>query len=449
MGIEFRVNSYQNNWQRDSNVLALRDGGFLVTWSSYFNEYDDTDIVTTYVSAQFYNANAEPVGGETILRALDGGYSGTPQATQLENGNIVVTWAETPDDPIFTNGTHIRAQVFNTSGEAVSGVIAVDTVNSVEAVSPDVVATGSGGFVVSFGIDGTNKKFDEVLYRAYDADGTALGTDKVLNTRSNQFDELVTESAELSNGHSVVIWNSEAAIDDGTNDGRNQIRASLFDENGKVIKADFGLTPHFGGAGGAWGDSENYGYAVAEGNKDGFAVANLDWTRSGKDDGAMAINFSAYNAGGKQIIDAFEVFKKGIVVGDLDMTRLANGQYVVAWSQQSLENSDIGDDAYGLVLSAKGKPVGNVFTVGEDITKYDEQMDVSVAALKGGGFVISYTSESIDADDEGIAATYYAPAVDGNGYQRVEASDGAPIAGGHDAFVFSAQASNADADIFW
>lgn len=446
MGTEFRVNSYQNNWQRDSNVLALSDGGFLVTWSSYFNEYDDTSPVTTYVAAQFYNAAVQPVGGETVMRALDGGYSGTPHATQLENGNIVLTWAETPEDDIFTNGAHIRAQVFTAGGTAVSGVIAVDTVESFEAISPNVTVTGSGGFVVSFGIDSSEKRFDEVYARAYTADGIALGPDRVLNTKSNKFDELVTKSAELTNGHSVIIWNSEAAIKDGTNDGRNQIRASLLDEDGRVIKSDFGLTPHFGGAGGAWSDSENYGYAVAEARRGGFVVANLDWTPSKKDDdGTMGIYFSAYNAKGKEITDARAIFEKGTVVGDVEMARLANGQYVVTWSQQSLVNSDIGDDAYAIILSASGRPVGKIFTVGTDITKYDEQVDVSVDALQGGGFVISYTSESIDIDNEGIAATWYAPDARGAGYHEVDASS----AGGDD-FVFGREQAAADQPTdFW
>lgn len=441
MATEFRVNSYQNNWQRDSNVLALRDGGFLVTWQSYFNEYDDTDISTTYVAAQFYNAQAEPVGDEMVMRALDGGYSGTPQATQLENGNIVLTWTETPDDDIFSSGAHIRAQIFDASGAALSDVIAVDTVESFEAVAPDVVATGSGGFVVSFGIDGSGKKADEVYARAYTAEGQALGQDKVLNTKSNQFDELVTKSAELSNGNSVIIWNSEAAISDGTDDGRNEIRASLLDEEGTVIKSDFGLTPHFGGAGGAWSDNENYGYAVAEGRKGGFVVANLDWTPSKKDDGTMGIYFSAYNAKGKEIDGPSAIFEKGTVVGDVEMARLSNGQYVVAWSQQSLDDSDIGDDAYAIILSASGKPVGKVFTVGTDVTKYDEQADVSVDGLQGGGFVISYMSESIDADGEGVAATYYAPGNRGNAYHKVDA----PAAGLGDTFAFGPQPPATDA----
>lgn len=423
MGTEFRVNSYQNNWQRDPHALGLRDGGFVVTWSSYFNNYDDTDIRSNYVAAQFYDANGLPLGSELVLRGLTEGFSGTPKAAQLKNGNIVVTWAESGEDPIMSGDTYIAAQVFTTSGQAVSEAFRVDTVRSNEAVYPDVVATGKGGFIVSYGAETGGKRFDEVYSRSFDADGNAVGKDKALNPKSFEFDELVTKGAELSNGHSVVIWNSEAALDDKTYDGQNQIRASLFNENGKVIKKDFGLTEHFGGAGGAWSDSENYGYAVAAAKGGGFAVANLNWTKNKNDDGAMAINFSAYNAQGRQTIDAFEIFKKGEVVGDLDMARLKNGQYVVAWDQHSLKQSDIGNDTYAMILSAKGKPIGKVFTVGEDASKYDDQTDVSVAALKNGGFVITYMSEAIDADHDGVAATYYAPGEKPGRFQKVEAAD--------------------------
>ncbi|MBB1251263.1 hypothetical protein [Rhizobium sp. G21] len=341
------------------------------------------------------------------MRAIDGGYSGTPQATQLKNGNIVLTWTENFDHPIFTTGAHIRAQIFDSKGESVSNVIKVDTVKSAEAILPDVVATGSGGFVVSFGLERSGANFDEVYSRAYSSSGKALRQDSVLNTHSNDFDELVTKSAALKNGHSVVIWNSEAAIDDGTDDGQNQLRASLLDERGKVIKSDFGLTPHFGGAGGAWSDDENYGYAVAARGDSGFAVVNLDWTPSTKDAGAKGIYFTAYDGKGKQVIDSHAIFQKGTVPGDVDIAQLSNGRYVVAWTQQSLKQSDVGDDAYAIVLSANGKPLGKVFTVGVDASKYDDQLDVSVAALNKGRFVITYTSEAIDNDDTGIAATVY------------------------------------------
>ncbi|TWF58629.1 calcium-binding protein [Neorhizobium alkalisoli] len=406
MAYEFRVNSYESNWQRESNVLALKGGGFLVTWSSYFNEYDDSDVASNYVAGQFYDASGQRLGGEMVMRGINGAYSGVPQATQLKNGNIVVTWIETLDDPIFTNGAHVRAQIFNTSGQPVSNVLAVDTVSSFKTVDPDVVATGDGGFVISFGIDASGPNFDEVYARAYDANGTPRGIDKVLNTKSNDFDELVTKSAALSNGNSVVIWNSEAAIDDGSSDGQNQIRASIFDSHGKVIKSDIGLTPHFGGAGGVWSDSENFGYAVAARSGGGFAVANLDWSASTKDLHKQ-IFFSAYDASGKQIIKPIVIFDKPDVPGDIEMAQLATGQYVVTWTQDSMVKSEVADDAYAMILSSTGKPISKVFTVGFDVDKYDEQADVSVAALSGGGFVITYNSDSIDADDEGIAGMVF------------------------------------------
>lgn len=440
MGNEFRVNSYQNNWQRSSDVLALRGGGFVVTWESYFNEYDDSDVATTYVAAQFYGADDRPSGEERVMRAINGAHSGTPQATQLANGNVVLTWIEALDDAIFTNGSHVMAQVFSAKGTKVGAAFQVDTVKSFEAVAPDVVATGDGGFVVSFGADTSTRLLDQVYSRAYSADGKAQGLDKVLNVNSDAFDELVTKSAALSNGDSVVVWNSEAAISDGTDDGRNQLRATIFDGHGKAVRSDFGLTPHFGGAGGFYSDNENYGYAVAAREGGGFVVANLDWTPTEKDGaGTQGIYFSAYDAKGRAAGRPVPVFEKGTVPGDVEMARLATGHYVVSWTQQSLDAKDIGDDAYALIVSATGKPVSKVFEVGTDADRYDEQKDVAVAALAGGGFVVTYNSDSIDRDDEGIAGRIYGRGTAGADNVKVDAAGIVSGLAGNDRLTGDAQ----------
>ncbi len=403
MGTEFRVNGYQNNWQRDSNVVALRDGGFVVTWESYLNNYDDTDVSATYVAAQFYDRNGRPVGGELMIRGIDQAYSGEPQATQLANGNVAFTWSETLEDDIFTNGAHVMAQVFTPKGVAVGAAVRVDTVESFRTVAPDVVATKDGGFVVTFGADRSTTLFDQVYHRAYTATGVAKGPDKLMNVVSGDFDELVTKSTALSNGNSVAIWNSEAALEDGSYDGQNQLRATLFDAAGRVLRADFGLKPHNGGA----GDNRNYGYAVAAADAGGFAVANMDWTPNADDAGRQGIFFTRFDAAGRAMSAPRMVFAQGTVMGDIEMARLATGHYVVTWSQHSLVDAEIGNDAYALILSATGAPVSRVLTVGLDADRYDDQESVSVAALAGGGFVVSYDSDSIDADDEGIAAQVF------------------------------------------
>jgi len=406
MAGEFRVNTYQDNWQRSSEVIALRDGCFVVVWESYFNTYEDGDPVCTYVAAQFYNATGNPVGGEQVLRAVDGWYSGAPNITQLSNGNLVLTWMETDEDDIFTNGAHIMGQVLSASGTALGSAFQVDTVADFRSVNPEVVALGNGGFIISYGADGTTAtpaRFDDVYYRTYTAAGVPVGTDHSLNINSYDFDEINTKTAALTNGNSVVVWNSEAAIDDGTSDGQNQLRASLFGPAGQLLRADFGLTPHIGGA----GDEYQFGYAVAPGAGGGFVVVNMDFTPNPNDGGTQGIYFSAYSASGQPIGAPRAIFEHGVVMGDFEIARLANGQYVVVWTQQSLVPSDVADDAYGMIISASGTPVSGAFEIGIDSDAYDEQAEVSVAALTSGGFVVTYTSDSIDADHEGIAGRIF------------------------------------------
>ncbi|MBM3616710.1 MAG: hypothetical protein FJX28_15190 [Alphaproteobacteria bacterium] len=45
-GAELRVNTYQANWQRAPDILAMADGGFLVVWESYFDNFDDGPVTT-------------------------------------------------------------------------------------------------------------------------------------------------------------------------------------------------------------------------------------------------------------------------------------------------------------------------------------------------------------------------------------------------------------------
>ena len=434
MGNEFRINTYQDNWQRSSNVLALRDGGFVVTWESYFNNYDDGPV-TTYVAAQFYDANGLPVGGEKIMRALDGGHSGDPQLTQLANGNIVFTWIENPDDAIFTGDSYIAGQVFSADGTAVSSAFRVDTVPSTGAVLPSVVAAGDGGFVVTYGASTGTSLFDEVYYRSYSAAGVPSGPARVMNTVSNEFDEIATETVALSNGNSIAIWNSEAAIDDGTLDGRNQIRATIFRPDGTVLRGDFGLAPHIGGA----GDDENFGYDVTATGGGGFAIANLDWADTGEA-GTQTIFMQFFGATGQALGGDLPVYTSDEVVGDIQIARLATGQFVVVWDQYP-EDGAAGRDVMARVLSANGTPVSAAFVVGINADGYDTQEDAAVAALAGGGFVVTYNSESIDIDDEGVAGRIFGRGTAGANTLAVDATGVMSGLGGNDIITGDTRAN--------
>jgi hypothetical protein len=74
-----------------------------------------------------------------------------------------------------------------------------------------------------------------------------------------------------------------------------------------------------------------------------------------------------------------------------DLATLSNGNVVVVWSSFNQVKSNSLQDVYGKIFSPAGKVVKNEFLVNQ-VTAYNQRTPV-VAALKDGGFVVSWVSE--------------------------------------------------------
>jgi len=68
MGVEFRVNSFEDRWQRNPHVATLADGGFIVAFESYLSDPFGIDFTATVISTQRYDAQGAKVGGETLVK---------------------------------------------------------------------------------------------------------------------------------------------------------------------------------------------------------------------------------------------------------------------------------------------------------------------------------------------------------------------------------------------
>ncbi|MEL7098642.1 MAG: calcium-binding protein [Pseudomonadota bacterium] len=88
---------------------------------------------------------------------------------ELAGGNMVAIWEDEANGGVFL-------RVLDAAGGLVTGIVAVHN-NADRAISgkPDIVALSDGGFAVSIGVDVNpgNSSTDDVLYRTYDASGTA------------------------------------------------------------------------------------------------------------------------------------------------------------------------------------------------------------------------------------------------------------------------------------
>ncbi len=441
MGQPFLVNSYQKNWQRSPVIMPQADGGFLIVWESYLNEYDEGPSAT-YVAGQYFDAGGSPIGSEFVIAGSDGTLSGSPELTQLPDGGMVITWIYDDYDDILTIDTEIHAMVVNADGSIRQDDFRADTVASNRAVRPVVTVTGDGGFVISFGADRSTTNFDQVYARAYTAQGEPKGQNFLLNTVIQDFDQLVTRGATLTDGRAVIIWNSEATIDDaGT--GQNDIRASILNPDGSVLRTDFRLAPSIGGA----GSNRNYGYDVTATADGGFVMVHQRWSwdyRNDHDADGTSIVMAFYGRNGNARTAEMLVYETDELLNDVRITQLQTGEIVVVWTQHSETPGDIGDDAYGRIFSASGQPLGPIFEIGVDLDEYTDQEGLEVEALVGGGFIVAYMDEGIDSDGEGVAARIYGRGTDGNDQMTVDASGYLAGLGGNDRLTGNGRSNRLD-----
>lgn len=401
MGAEILVNGYQANWQRDPDIMALADGSFLVVWESYFNNYDD-GLVTTYVAAQRFSATGQKIGAEVVIDAVAGANSSSVRATALADGGYVMVWTYDDYDAIFTTKTKVYAQVFNADGSVRAAAQRVDSVASNDAVLPEAIAHGDGSFSVVFGVDRSTALFDDLFRQRFTAEGEKIGVNQLVNSNVREFDQIYARSTTLTNGTALTIWNSEGSFPvPGSTLDSNEIRGTLYNANGTILRADFSLDWNIGTVGGHSGA----GYDVAALQSGGFVLTHLAYDHDlglNTPDQSYYMVMRMYDAAGNATAAHRTVFASDDLANLTRVVQVENGQILVVWSQDPMQ-AQVSDDVYGRMFSASGRATSGVFEISVDGGSYDEQGAPEVTALLGGGFAVTYSSESIDADDTGIA----------------------------------------------
>ncbi len=436
MGAELRVNTYQANWQRAPDILALADGGFLVVWESYFDNFDDGPV-TTYVAGQRYNSAGQAVGGEIVFDAVNGANSGSPRATLLADGGFVLVWTFDNYDAILTTKTKVYTQVFNADGSARSAAMRVDTVASNDAVLPEAIAHANGSFSVVFGVDRSTSLFDQIYCQQFTAAGAKIGGNQLVNTNEGEFEQIYVRSTSLTNGTSLALWNSEGSFEiPGSSLDSNELRGTLYRADGTVLRGDFSLGWNIGTV----GQNNGFGYDVAALQTGGFVVTHLGYDHDlGLDtpDRSYYTLMRFFDAAGNQTGPIRQVFASDDLPNLTRVVQLQTGQIVVVWSQDPMQ-AQISDDVYGRVFSATGTALTGVFEISVDAGSYDEQGSPEIAALRGGGFAVTYTSESIDNDDEGIALRVFGRGTAGNDVLTVDITGQMAGLGGADRLTGNA-----------
>jgi Ca2+-binding RTX toxin-like protein len=189
LGSEFEINTYTKDQQYDSHVAALSDGGFIVTWTSLYEDGSATGIF-----GQRYTSNGKRIGTEFRINTFTTGVQEVSSVSGLEDGGFVVIWnskgQDGPNHGIF-------AQRFRSDGTPYAA---------------SVERTGDGSNNILYGGGGDDKlngmAGNDTLYGlvGYDLLNGGLGADKMLGGMGN-------DTYIIDNPGDAVIENTNSGID--------------------------------------------------------------------------------------------------------------------------------------------------------------------------------------------------------------------------------------------
>ncbi|MEX5565935.1 hypothetical protein SM764_21185, partial [Pseudophaeobacter sp. 1A16562] len=211
------------NYARDQEVTALADGGFVAVWSE---SHDDTSLRGIY--GQRFDSTGTPAGDDFRIRDPQFNGEGEAEVLALAGGGFVVTWSDGAGlwGSDATGG--IFGQMYDAAGAPVGSEFHVNTTTDEEQEQSQMLALADGGFMV-FWLHDDNPQ--DLRFQRYDADGTTVGTERVLATdvAVRHYQEAAGDwkVITLEGGGLAALWRTSLSS--------NEFHVQSFDLDGTAI----------------------------------------------------------------------------------------------------------------------------------------------------------------------------------------------------------------------
>jgi hypothetical protein len=224
---EFLVNATTPGSQGSSAVAALADGGFVACWSDDSQTTGDTSFFA--VRARVFDAFGNQTVAEFVVNTATAGHQFDPAVTALADGRFAVCWTDYSATGGDTDGSAIRARIFNADGtESVPEFLVNASAASLQ-VDARIAQLADGRLAVVW-IDNSQSGEDtdsfSVRARIFNPDGTEAVPEFVVNTTTASF-QLECRIAVLRDGRFVVSWSDNSQT--GGDTSGYAVRAQVFD----------------------------------------------------------------------------------------------------------------------------------------------------------------------------------------------------------------------------
>ena len=385
-GTEIRVNTETTFGQVTPDVSALPDGGYVAVWVS-----DNQDGDQEGVFAQTFDASGAPSGGEFQVNLTYADRQQAPAVATLDNGDFVVVWESIGQD---NYGYGIFGRQFAADGTPLGGEFEVSSRSNADQNDPQIAALGDGGFIVTWwSQDNGSADGGDVFARRYDASGISVGGEFQVNAPQADEQREATVAA-LADGGFVIAWKSIGQ--DGDQGG---IYAQQYDAAGAPVGSEFLVNT-----------------AVTAGNQEQPAIAGLPgggyviaWTSAAIHGTSTGIVTQQFDATGAPVGDAFVA--NTTTVGESSspsVDALADGGFVVAWHSRGVDSDSGSLAVVAQRFDAAGNRVDGEFQVNTYET--DNQVQPAVAGLPDGDFVVTWTSNGQDGSSFGVYSQVFSVA---------------------------------------
>lgn len=213
-GTEFRVNQSTTYEQNSPSIAMDAAGNFALAWQSgtqdVFTFPLPQDGMLYGVYARRYNAAGTAQGNEFRVNNTTESFEGLPTMAMDTAGNFVVAWNAYGQDA--SGGFGVYARRYNAAGSAQGTEFLVNNTTSGQQFFP-TVKMHAGGFAIAWASNHGDLLRTDAYAKLYNAAGTALGNEFLVNTYTDG-EQFLPSLAMDSSGNFVVSWSSGVAAAD-------------------------------------------------------------------------------------------------------------------------------------------------------------------------------------------------------------------------------------------
>jgi Ca2+-binding RTX toxin-like protein len=388
-----RVNTTSVGTQLVPQISKLADGGYVIIWAS-----DGQDSHGSGVYGQRYSSRGVAVGEEFLVNSaatagnqgsrFHGGHEEGLSVTGLKDGGFVVSW--------FTDvgGTgEIMARRYDRHGTAGSSFKVSERTSHWQWL-PQVADLADGGFLVTWADSGADGSGYGVYAQRYTNEGIAKGVKFQINTHSVGHQGGATEGQDdrlhdvvgLADGGWAAVWCSEGQ--DGSFDG---VYLQVYDSTGSKIGGETRVNTV---------TNDRQRHVTISALKDGGFV--VGWDSHAQDGHGWGTFHKVYEASGLERMpsSAPDVQTHTTATGNQMVPKsamLSDGGYIQVWASDHSGSWRV----YGQRFDANGARLGGEFQINVAVSGTHGYIGQStgvaqldVAGLDGGGFVVTWASDT-------------------------------------------------------